>query len=120
MPPYVQKWILFSVQQGLFLKRTTYRPETARKYPVTPDTWKSLPTKRLLIAVLVGEAPIDEVAASRGADVDILKNLFTSDLRSIGLTFDELMELPLEHQIAMSELLMATLDRKRKFVEKSV
>ena len=110
---YVQKWLEFATEQRLFLKKST-------KYPKTPDSWKSLPLKRLLVAVLVGEATLAEVAASRGADEVILRGLFTSDLRVIDLTFDEVEAMSIQHQTALAELLLAIIDRRRKFVEMEV
>ena len=119
MEHFTVKWLAFAQKHALFLKRVSPRPATLRKFPSTPDRWKTESIKRMMVAVLLGEAPIDEVAASRGADVDILKNLFTSDLRNLDLTFDQAQELPLEHQVALSELILATLDRKRRFVSKA-
>ena len=119
MEHFTVKWLAFAQKHALFLKRASYKPTPSRKFPSTPERWKTESIKRMLVAVLLGEAPIDEVAASRGADVDILKNLFTSDLRNLDLTFDQAQELPIEHQIALSELILATMDRKRRFVSKA-
>ena len=107
---YVQKWLKFATEQRLFLSKTT-------KYPKTPDSWKSLPLKRLLVAVLVGEATLSEVAASRGAGEGILRGLFTSDLRVIDLTFDEVEAMSIQHQTALAELILAVMDRRRRYVE---
>lgn len=107
MPNYVQKWFDFAEKQRLIIKRYP-------KYPQTPQNWRDLPLKRLLVGVLPGEASVEEIAASRGADASVLAALFTSDLRPLDLTYDELMGLPLPHQMAMGELLLAMLDRKRK------
>lgn len=107
MPSYAAKWLKFSVESRLFLKD---KP----KYPETPKNWKNLPLKRLLVGVLLGEAPLEEVAASRGADPTVLADLFTSDLRPLDLTFDEVCGLPLGHQVALAGLLLAVMDRKRR------
>ena len=72
--------------------------------------------KRLLIAVLLGEATLSEVAAARGGEPEMLAGVFTSDLRTLDLTFDEVMGLPLAHQLALAELLLSILDRKRRIV----
>ena len=108
---FVQKWLKFATDQRLFLNKTT-------KYPKTPDSRKSLPLKRLLVAVLLGEATISEVAASRGADEGILRGLFTSDLRVLDLTFEEVEAMSIQHQTALAELILSVMDRRRKFVEK--
>ena len=107
---YVQKWLKFATEQRLFLKKST-------KYPKTPTSWKSLPLKRLLVGVLIGEPTISEVTASRGADEGILRGLFTSDLRVIDLTFDEVEAMSIQHQTALAELLLSVMDRRRRYVE---
>ena len=110
MPKYIQKWVNFSKEHRLFTGNQ-------RKYPETPESWKSLPIKRLLVGVLMGEASLEEVAASRGADPKVLRNLFTGDLRPMELTFEEVEGLPNTHHLALVEILLAILDRKRKVAE---
>lgn len=107
LPNYAQKWVEFADLSRLFLKKNP-------KYPKTPETWRDQPLKRLLVAVLLGEATLDEVATSRGADPTMLSNLFTSDLRAIDMTFEEVQGLPMAHQLALAELLLAVMDRKRR------
>ena len=107
---YVQKWLKFATEQRLFLKKST-------KYLKTPTSWKSLPLKRLLVGVLIGESTISEVAASRGADEGILRGLFTSDLRVLDLSFDEVEAMSIQHQTALAELLLSVMDRRRRYVE---
>ena len=107
---YVRKWLKFATEQRLFLKKST-------KYPKTPASWESLPLKRLLVGVLLGEATISEVAASRGADENVLRGLFTSDMRSIGLTYDEVEAMSIQHQTALAELLLSVMDRRRRYVD---
>ena len=81
--------------------------------------------KRLLVGVLLGEAPLDEIAKSRGADPNMLRNLFSGDLQNLALqnlalqnlplTYDQVTAMSMAHQTALAELLMATMNRKRKW-----
>lgn len=107
MPKYVQKWFEFTKDARLFMEKTP-------KYPKLPTDWRQQPLKRLLITVLLGEHTIEEIADLRGADPNILRSLFTGDLRPLDLTFEGVEQLPVIHQIALAELLTATLNRKRK------
>lgn len=109
-PPIVAKWLEFARSQRLFVGKTL-------KYPQTPASWCSLPLKRLLVGVLLGEGTLEEVAESRGADPKVLRSLFTGDLKPMDLTFEQVEFLPLTHQIALAEILLAMRDRKRKVVE---
>lgn len=110
MPKYVQKWLEFAINARLYLEKSP-------KYPTEPIDWRKQPLKRLLIAVLLGEHTVDEIAHLRGADPGILRHLFTSDLRPIGMTFEEAEHLPIIHQAALAELIMAVLSRKRRVAE---
>lgn len=109
-PPIVAKWLEFARSQRLFMEKTT-------EYPQTPTSWCSLPLKRLLVGVLLGEGTLEEVAESRRADPKILRSLFTGDLKPLDLTFEQVEFLPLTHQIALAEILLEMMDRKRKVVE---
>lgn len=106
LPKYTEKWLELVKEMRLVLKK---RP----KYLQTPKNWKDLPLKRLLVGVLTGEATLEEIATSRGAYPSILAGLFTGDLRPLGVTYPQLVEMPVAHQTAVAEILMAMLDRKR-------
>lgn len=110
MPKYVQKWLDFAKKEWLYLEKSP-------KYPEPPIDWRKQPLKRLLIAVLLGEHSLDEIAHLKGGDPQILEGLFSGDLHPIGLTFEEASALPILHQAALAELIMAVLNRKRRFVE---
>lgn len=107
LPNYSLKWLEFAENSRLYTDKYV-------KYPETPEKWRDLPLKRLLVGVLLGEGRLEDIAASRGADPGILRTLFTGDLRPLGVTFEQLMELPMEHQIAAAELFIAMMSRKRK------
>ena len=106
----VGRWYDYAMNARLILKKQP-------KYPPMPKSWKRANMKRLLIAVLVGEATLDEIAEARGGDPTMIAHLFTGELRPLKLTYDRVSNLSLKHQIALAELLMAMADRKRRFVE---
>lgn len=108
MPNFAEKWLNFVESHRLIVKK---RPKDVK----TPETWKNTPVKRMLVGVLLGEATIDEIAASRGAYPAILAGLFTSDLQPLGVSDRGLLAMPVAHQAAVAEILLATLDRKRRF-----
>lgn len=105
---FAQSWYDYATEARLMLKK---KPA----YPSRPKSWKRANLKRLLIAVLVGEATLDEIAAERGGDPSIIAKLFTGELRPLKLTYDRVSGMSIKHQIALAELLMAMADRKRKF-----
>ena len=65
---------------------------------------------------MLGEVTLQEVADAKGGDAEAFAALFTSDLRPLGLTFEEASQLSITHQVALAEVLLAVLDRRRKFV----
>lgn len=106
LPNYAEKWLKVAKDQRLVLKKRS-------KDTPTPKSWRNLALKRLLVGVLLGEGTVEEIAASRGADPAILVSLFSSDLHPLGIDFDTLQGLPVAHQIAVSDILLAAIDRKR-------
>ena len=107
LPIRVEKWLEFSEKHRLVLPK---RP----KYPKTPSTWQKVPLKRLIVAVLMDEASIEAVAASRGGDPEILASLFSSDLSPLGLTWPELQDMSVMEQAAVVDVLLAVVDRRRR------
>jgi hypothetical protein len=106
---FAQKWLEYARNQRLFIEKSP-------KYPKTPETWRNLPIKRLLVGVLLSEASLEEVAKSRGSEPHILRSIFNSDLQPLGTSFDLLETMPMQHQVAIAEILIAMMDRKRKVV----
>ena len=92
------------------------------KYPDFPKDSRKASMKRLMAHILLGDKTIEEVAQDRGADPGVLSNLFTSDLRPLGLTWAEVADMPMEGQMAVAELLLAVDDQgktpRSKLLEK--
>lgn len=105
---YAEAWVEFAERSRLFMPKDPV-------YPETPATWRGQTLRRLLVGVLLGEAPLEDIAKSRGADPGILKTLFTGDLQSILLTYEQVSQMGVAHQVALAELLIATMNRKRKW-----
>lgn len=107
LPNYAEKWLEFVKNQRLVLQKHT-------KYPKTPQNWAKEPLKRLLVAVLLDEATVEALAAARGGDPAILEGLFSGDLQPLGVSFSALRDLSIHHQMAVVDVLLATLSRKRR------
>jgi len=105
---YAEAWLQFAESHKLFMPRTCF-------YPDTPETWRGQPLRRLLVGLLLGEDTLENVAKSRGVDASILRNLFTGDLQPLALTYEQVIEMNMAHQTALAELLLATMNRKRKW-----
>ena len=106
---FAQKWLELARNMRLFIEKSP-------KYPKTPETWRNQPVKRLLVGVLLAEASFEEVAKSRGAEPQILRSIFNNDLQNLGVDFDSLESMPIQHQVAVAEILIAMMERKRKVV----
>lgn len=94
----------FSKTRGVLLKKWP-------KYPEFPKDLRKTSMKRLMAHVLLGDRTLEEVAAERGGDASILANLFTSDLRPLSLTWQQVKDMPMEGQVAVAELLLAVDDQ---------
>ena len=92
------------------------------KYPENPHNWRAIPTRRMMIHVLLGSETLVSAAERRGADPKILESLFTSDLRPLNLTWPQVAGMPVLTQIAVAELLLALEDASKtprtKMIEK--
>ena len=108
-PSLVESWLKFAADHRLLLKNMPRNPSA-------PKSWAGVTVKRMLVGVLLGEVSVEDIAAAREVPASTVRSAFTSDLMTLNLTFDVVMNLPYEHQIALAELLMAVVDRKRKFV----
>ena len=105
---YVEGWMEFAERSRLFMLKNAF-------YPDTPETWRGKPLKRLLVALLLGEDTVSNIVKSRGAEPSILVNLFTGDLQPLLLTYEQVVGMNMAHQTALAELLLATMNRKRKW-----
>lgn len=110
VPKYAASWKQFADSSRLMMPRRV-------RYPKSPESWKNVTTKRMLVAILLGEMTMDEIAMARGGEPVMLASLFTSDLRPLGLTYEQATDLPFTHQVALAEVLLAVMAKKRKFVE---
>lgn len=104
---YVRDWLKFGAGHALYLPKR-------RAALSTPAVWSGLPVKRLMVGVLLDEASLDAVAASRKADPDILRAIFSQDLQPLGMDWAEVESMGVLHQQALAELLIAVMDRRRR------
>lgn len=77
------------------------------KYPEPPQEWRLANVKTMMIHVLLGNETTKSIAEKRGADPEILEALFTSDLRPLNLTWEEVKEASIFTQAALAEVLIA-------------
>lgn len=110
LPKIVENWLKIAKDNKFFIRKTT-------KYPQTPKTWRDATVQRMLVGVLLSEATLDEIAASKGADPGILKGIFTSHLRLVNTTWAQVEVMGMNHQMALAELLLWSMDRMRKVTE---
>lgn len=107
LPIFVPKLYDFAQNSRLLLKKWP-------KYPENVENWREATTKRMLIALLLGDETLETLAVKRRADAGVLSSLFDSDLQPLGLTYDFVINRPLSFQVALAELLIALIDRKRR------
>lgn len=91
----------FIQNQGISLKKG---PKT---WPKAVEDWRKEGTKRMITAVFSEEITLEDLAEQRGADVSALKNLFDSDLRSLGLGYNDVTEGSIYLQLAIADLYVA-------------
>ena len=106
--PFVKKLFAISMNMRLFL------PKTRRVRPYSEEKVGEYTLKRLLVAVLLGETTLEDVALARGGEPTMPAALFTGDLRALGLTFDEAMAMSVSHQAAIADVLLSIESRKRR------
>lgn len=106
--PYCAKWLELAEGMRLFIRKRI-------SYPKTPEDWKRVPLKRMMVGILLGEVTLEEVAAARGGEPSVISVLFSGDLKAFEIDWPTLMSLSMQHQIAFAEMLLWHLDRKRKW-----
>lgn len=78
-----------------------------QKYPEKPSNWRRASAKMMMVQLLIGAETMEALAVSRGADPRMLESIFTSDLRPLGLTWNQVLGLSMWEQVAVAEVLLA-------------
>lgn len=98
-PKLVEKWVEFANKHGLVLEKRVRRlPEV--------KNWREVDAKRMLVAVLQGEATLQEIAQLRRGSEIALRDMFNGVLKSLGVRYAEVAGLPVVHQMALGDLLI--------------
>lgn len=97
-PKLVESWVEYAYRHGLILCKNP------RALPPVRN-WKREGWSRMLIALLLGEVTLEELAAARGGSERALKDAFDGTLKPFHMRFGEVMALPVLHQAALADLL---------------
>jgi hypothetical protein len=104
---YTEKWLAFAQKNDLFLSEIP-------KYPQTPESFYKTHINRVLVAYLLGEMPFEGLAASRKSETSHLEMACTGQLQVLGLSFEEVRKMGIEHQTTLAEIFIAMMSRARK------
>ena len=97
IPKYSEMWRKWAEEHHLLLKK-------APSWPKSPTNWREIPIRRVIIAILSGEASAQEVAAMRGGEAHILMEHVGRELRQMGMPA---LPLTIHHQTAAAEVILA-------------
>lgn len=97
LPRHSLKWRKWAEERHLLLKK-------APSWPKSPENWREVPVRRVILAILAGEHPVTDLAAMRGGEAHILMEHVGRELRQMGV-----LALPLtaHHQAAAAEIILA-------------
>lgn len=98
-PKIVEKWVDFAQKHGLILEKRVRRLPEVRN-------WREVDIRRTLIAVLQGEATLDEIVVMRRGAKKPLESAFDGICKGHGLRYAEVASLPVVHQMAFADLLV--------------
>ena len=101
---YTVLWRKWAQDRGLVLQK---KP----KWPKEPSNWRDVGVTRMLIAVLVGERSVEELAVARGGSPTVIDGLIKKELVMMGMNP---MALSLDHQLAVAEIALARLSHFRE------
>lgn len=94
---YTVLWRKWAEDRNLILKK---RPI----WPKSPENWREVSIRRVILAYLSGELTLDELAHLRGGEAHVLKEHAERELRQMGMPA---LSLTIHHQAAVAEILLA-------------
>lgn len=103
----VKKWLKVLEDNGIELKKTV-------KYPKPVENWREATIQRMLVAILLGELNIVELAQARRGSEDALKRLFDGLLKTFGLNYSSVMSQGVLHQAAVADMLILISENNKK------
>ena len=69
------------------------------------ENWREATVKRMLIAVLMGEFSVRDLAALRGGEPAVLVKLFDMELAHLNLTMSQVLSMSIWHQMCVADML---------------
>jgi transcriptional regulator with XRE-family HTH domain len=104
LPKHSEVWRKWAENRQLLLKK-------APVWPKSPQNWREVSIRRVIIAVLTGEYTVTELAAMRGGEAHILVEHVERELRQMGMPA---LSLTIHHQAAAAEIILARESHFRK------
>ena len=104
LPRHSLMWRKWAEERHLLLKK-------APSWPKSPENWREVPIRRVIIAILTGEHTVTELAAMRGGAANILMEHVGRELRQMGMPA---LSLTSHHQAAAAEIILARESHIRK------
>ena len=98
------EWRKWAEDRHLLLKK-------APSWPKSPQNWREVSIRRVIIAILSGEHTVTELAATRGGEPHILMEHVERELRQMDMPA---LSLTIHHQAAAAEVILARESHFRK------
>ena len=97
LPKHSRKWRKWAEERHLLLKK-------APNWPKSPENWREVSIRGVIIAILTREHTVTELAAMRGGEAHILAEHVARELRQMGMPA---LSLTIHHQAAVAEIILA-------------
>ena len=96
-PKYSLEWRKWAEERHLLLKKSP-------TWPKSPQNWREVSIRRVIVAYLTGEHTMTELAAMRGGEPHILMEHVERELSQLGMPA---LSLTIHHQAAAAEIILA-------------
>ena len=104
LPKHSEVWRKWAENRQLLLKK-------APVWPKSPQNWREVSIRRVIIAILTGEHTATDLAAMRGGEPHILMEHVEREIRQMGMPA---LSLTIHHQAAAAEIILARESHFRK------
>ena len=104
LPKHSLAWRKWAENRQLLLKK-------APVWPKSPQNWREVSIRRVIVAILSGEASAQEVVHLRGSEAHILMEHVARELRQMGMPA---LSFTIHHQAAVAEIILARESHFRK------
>lgn len=104
LPKHSLEWRKWAEERHLLLKKSPV-------WPKSPQNWREVSTRRVILAILTREHTVTDLAAMRGGEPHILMEHVERELRQMGMPA---LSLTIHHQAAAAEIILARESHFRK------